>query len=208
MKIDRRIRKTREAIEQAMIRLLQQKSLDTITIREITEEADIHRGTFYLHYLDKYDVIEQWETSIFEEIEAIAAVEQLPKQMSEAITTATPAHFIVDVLHIFNNRRNIVQLLLSDESGRSFENQLRDLLERLFTQNASRLFDLQQLKIPLRYLLTYITSAHIGVIRVWMQENEEDAMSPEQMATMLFDIAVEGPLYASNIAEQLTKGVN
>ena len=55
MAVDRRVRKTQSAIKKAFIQLLKQKDLDHITIHDITEAADINRGTFYLHYEDKYD---------------------------------------------------------------------------------------------------------------------------------------------------------
>lgn len=47
---DRRVRKTKQAIKNAFIQLLNKKDLEKITIQDITELADINRGTFYLHY--------------------------------------------------------------------------------------------------------------------------------------------------------------
>lgn len=49
-KIDRRIIKTRKAITNALLQLLSEKSLDEITITELTQRADVNRKTFYLHY--------------------------------------------------------------------------------------------------------------------------------------------------------------
>ncbi len=65
---DRRIRKTKEAIKYALIDLLKHKTLEKITIKDITESADINRGTFYLHYLDKYDLLEQIEDEYIERL--------------------------------------------------------------------------------------------------------------------------------------------
>ena len=53
-KIDRRIIKTRRAINQAFADLILTNEIDDITITMITEEADIGRKTFYLHYFDKH----------------------------------------------------------------------------------------------------------------------------------------------------------
>ena len=58
-KIDRRIIKTRRAINQAFADLILTNEIDDITITMITEEADIGRKTFYLHYFDKYDLLDQ-----------------------------------------------------------------------------------------------------------------------------------------------------
>ena len=47
--LDRRIRKTRRVIRQCLTELLKTKRIQDITVREISEKADINRGTFYLH---------------------------------------------------------------------------------------------------------------------------------------------------------------
>jgi AcrR family transcriptional regulator len=64
---DRRIRKTRELIRQALIRLLNQKDLSAITVSELTGLADINRGTFYLHYKGVPDLFSQIEDELVEE---------------------------------------------------------------------------------------------------------------------------------------------
>ncbi len=53
---DRRKRKTKALLRQTLTRLLLEKDLKDITISELTELADINRGTFYLHYRDIYDL--------------------------------------------------------------------------------------------------------------------------------------------------------
>ena len=53
---DRRVRKSKKALEEALIRLLAKKTITEITVTELTEEADIHRGTFYNHYKDTMDL--------------------------------------------------------------------------------------------------------------------------------------------------------
>lgn len=58
-KIDRRIIKTKKAINNALLQLLSEKSLDEITITELTERADINRKTFYLHYTCINEVAEE-----------------------------------------------------------------------------------------------------------------------------------------------------
>jgi AcrR family transcriptional regulator len=58
-KLDPRIIRTRKLIMDAFIRLSQQKDFDNITIKDITEKATINRATFYYHFSDKYDLLEQ-----------------------------------------------------------------------------------------------------------------------------------------------------
>ena len=56
---DRRIVRTKKEILNALTLLLEQKTIDEITVKEITDLAGINRGTFYLHYVDKYDLMEK-----------------------------------------------------------------------------------------------------------------------------------------------------
>ncbi|HSU78796.1 MAG TPA: TetR/AcrR family transcriptional regulator [Candidatus Angelobacter sp.] len=58
-KVDRRILKSQEAIKNAVIELMSEKSFDDITIQEIADRANVNRATIYLHYLDKYDLLDK-----------------------------------------------------------------------------------------------------------------------------------------------------
>jgi AcrR family transcriptional regulator len=64
---DRRVRRTLERIKRALISLLMKKDLEDITISELTELADINRGTFYLHYRDTSEVFSRIEDEVVEE---------------------------------------------------------------------------------------------------------------------------------------------
>lgn len=63
-KLDRRIRRTKAVLRKTLTELLADKALKDITVSELTETADINRGTFYLHYRDIYDLFEQIEQEI------------------------------------------------------------------------------------------------------------------------------------------------
>ena len=60
---NRSVRLTKQRLYQALITLLQQKSLREITVRELTEMAGISRGTFYFHYADIYALMDQMEAT-------------------------------------------------------------------------------------------------------------------------------------------------
>ncbi|EME7221462.1 TetR/AcrR family transcriptional regulator [Enterococcus faecium] len=58
-KVDRRILKSQEAIKKAVLELMTEKSFDRITIQDIANRANVSRRTIYLHYTDKYDLLDQ-----------------------------------------------------------------------------------------------------------------------------------------------------
>ena len=58
-KRDRRVVKSQEAIKKAILELMTEKNFEDITIRDISDRANVNRGTIYLHYMDKYDLLDK-----------------------------------------------------------------------------------------------------------------------------------------------------
>src|SRR5829696_4237596 len=56
-KTDARVRRTREALGDALIALMQEKPFDTITVQDVLDRAHVSRSTFYSHYTDKDDLL-------------------------------------------------------------------------------------------------------------------------------------------------------
>lgn len=59
IKSDRRISRTKEAVNKAFLELFSEKAFEQITVNDIAERANVNRGTVYLHYKDKYDLLDQ-----------------------------------------------------------------------------------------------------------------------------------------------------
>ena len=58
---DRRLRRTRERLRESLLELLGEKDIRAVTVKELTDRADVNRGTFYSHYQDIYDMLDQLE---------------------------------------------------------------------------------------------------------------------------------------------------
>jgi AcrR family transcriptional regulator len=58
-RVDRRIAKSQEAIKKAVTELMSEKGFDDITIQDIADRANVNRGTIYLHYTDKFDLLDK-----------------------------------------------------------------------------------------------------------------------------------------------------
>lgn len=67
-KSNRRSEKTKRAVFTALAELMCEKELREITVQELSDRADIHRVTFYKHFMDIYDVYEQLEKNILTEV--------------------------------------------------------------------------------------------------------------------------------------------
>lgn len=71
MENDRRIRRTRAAIQTAFLKLIVEKDINKITVKELCELADINKSTFYLHYRDMFDLAEHAKKQLAVEISNI-----------------------------------------------------------------------------------------------------------------------------------------
>ena len=68
---DKRIRRTKKLLRQALTRLMRQKDFQSITVTDVVREADINRGTFYAHYRDIYDLREKIEEEMIADFRAM-----------------------------------------------------------------------------------------------------------------------------------------
>lgn len=71
-KMDRRKIRTKKLIRQALLELTMEKGLNKISVMDLAERAEINRGTFYLHYRDVADLVDQLKQEIFEGIQLLA----------------------------------------------------------------------------------------------------------------------------------------
>ena len=103
--------KAKKALQEALIRLLSKKSIGEITIKELTDEADVHRGTFYHHYSDAMDLKVQTEREIAEQLTEILS--SVPQSRLEQ----GPYPLLVRVLEYLEDNREIAKMLASEHGA-------------------------------------------------------------------------------------------
>lgn len=194
--IDPRMRRTLLVIKDAMLTLMDEKGFDHTTVRDITERAQINRATFYLHYQDKYDLLEKIVDAMMNEF--ITAT-QLPPAFEAAdlcIDPDTPPpSFIRQLEHIAANDKFYKTMLgahgLPGFAGR-MENAIRDALYHRSTlaQPVDR-----ELKVPREIIIRYSTSAHLGVIMYWLENDMP--YTPKYIAAQLMRLHMLGPTNVS-----------
>lgn len=78
---EHRVQTTKKLLRDALMSLLAQKPLRSITVKELCLRANLNRGTFYAHYADVYDLLEQieaeMETDVFAALEPMLSAEGL-----------------------------------------------------------------------------------------------------------------------------------
>ena len=73
-KTDARVRRTRDALGDALVALMQEKPFETITVQDVLDRAQVSRSTFYLHYSDKDDLLMSDAEEFFESISMALSV--------------------------------------------------------------------------------------------------------------------------------------
>lgn len=73
---------TKQKLKEALIFLLNEKDLSEISVSELTKKAKINRGTFYLHYVDKMDLVDKLVGELLEELKNILTNEKVDKKNS------------------------------------------------------------------------------------------------------------------------------
>ena len=68
---DRRARRSRRMLKESLLELMKQKRFSEISVRDVTDGADMNRGTFYLHYTDTADLLQSLEADLFQELQAL-----------------------------------------------------------------------------------------------------------------------------------------
>lgn len=98
---DRRIRKTQQAIQSAFAKLLSEKDIKDITIKELCDKADINKSTFYLHYKDIYDCADAFLNIIVDKIISIME----PYDFAELVNHLP--EIIEKILFMFNENKEL-----------------------------------------------------------------------------------------------------
>src|SRR4051794_40298577 len=119
--IDRRSRRTKRALHAAVLNLAEEKDLDSISVREITDRADINRATFYQHFRDKDELVSSALDALFDEVTAE------DRAFTDQHQTLSPNIVPEPLVTLFRNlerRRHLFCRLFSGESGFVFRLQL------------------------------------------------------------------------------------
>lgn len=171
---DRRVRRTKKLLKQALISLLLEKDIKDISIIELTDAADINRGTFYLHYKDIYHIYEQIENEMLDEFKLIFEKHFHEKHRGILIPV------VLEALEFLAENADVCIIIL--RSGDS--NLLSRLIEmgkpkgkeewkELFGEMDEGLYE---------YYYSFITSGCVGLLRAWFMGGMKE--SPKRMSEL------------------------
>lgn len=181
--LDRRVRKTRKQLRHCLASLLKEKKIQEISVREITEMADLNRGTFYLHYRDVFDLLQQIEQELLESVEAALQKYPAPEVHKDL------SRLLADVFRCVEENSDMVQILLGENGDLNFVNQVKGLVREKCLKDWMELFRTPQSDIFDAYY-SFIVSGCLGLVTYWLENGLKE--SPEGLAKIAEDIMIKG----------------
>ena len=180
---DRRVRRTKQLIKQSLIELMHEKPFNEIKIKDITERADLNRGTFYLHYVDIYDLLNSIENEIFETLEKLLLAYHFNSLQISCFD------LLKEVFSYIETNRDLFEALLNSQVEEAFLAKLKALIKTLGLELMQTTY--KDTSLPhYSYFLSFVLNGVLGVTEQWFK-NGMDLCSKE-MATMINHFIMDG----------------
>jgi len=177
MMTDSRILKTKRNTRKALITLLKHKKYDDISVKDICEVAGISRGTFYLHYKDKFDLVEQYQFEITKE----------GSKRVQSLLQSERHLLYYHIINFWNNEAELLLLLISNNGSPDVQNQLKKTLQYNAEKNVFPYTKKSHFSEKERhYFVVFLSNAIFGIIQEWVNNGQQE--TPEELSTIIHKI--------------------
>ena len=182
-KLDRRVVRTKQQIRQALIELLSQKSENNISVRELTQKANINRGTFYIHYKDIHDLVEQL---VDEGVEKLLGV---CRRHPPAQTPRASCPFLTDLFQTLQSDSQLFTILLGNTGSQAYSERVCKAIQDHFLNDLLSVFysaDPKQRQVA----SDFIVAGCLHEALVWLKNGTKE--TPDEMAYLTGRIIMHG----------------
>jgi AcrR family transcriptional regulator len=180
-KEDLRVRRTRKLLQTALMELTIQKGFETVTVKDICEQAMVNRATFYRHYADKYDLLDQYMEELY------GLLDQSQAEAEPNSLDGPPAG-LIQILEHLRGHADFYRAMLGTHGYPTFAERIRFYIEkRLRHSLPAHQAPSEPRQPPIDLQLRSISSAGLGAILWWL--DEDVPVSSEQMAAWAVQIS-------------------
>ncbi|MBB6636614.1 TetR/AcrR family transcriptional regulator [Cohnella thailandensis] len=156
-KVDRRIIKSQEAIKKAIIELISEKNFDQITIQDISDRANVSRKTIYLHYADKFDLLDKLIEEYIDRLRKVSetACEMEWRPATQVCFEYLESNYLFFSTMLANKGAPYFRSRFLEYQSEAFRNELRKTNERNSAVNEE-------------VIVHFVASAYVGVVEWWL----------------------------------------
>lgn len=180
---DRRVKRTQSSLARALIALTLEKGYDAVTIRDITQRADIAYATFFRHYHDKDALLEDVLDVVLEELVALL---QPPAPLADPATVGT-------LLFRYVREHSELSRVLLSTRGSS------DLVQRIIDEGSRSVLAQQRPRpgsdVPPNIAANHLVASAIALIQWWLEH--EMPYPPEHMGIIYRDLIYQPTIAAA-----------
>lgn len=178
-----RVIETKERIKNAFFEIYAKKKIERISIKEITDKAEMNRGTFYVYYKDIYDLLEKTEDEL---------IEEMLINLKDIVSIFLHVDNIEPYLPFEFYQRNskYLRVLLGENGDPNFVYKMKSAFKEAFGElfKTGKNLPIQQHE----YVMEYILAAQIGVISFWLSKDME--LPVAELGEMIRKITILGPI--------------
>ena len=178
-KTDRRVRKTKAQLRAGLAKLMQTKSIKEITVKELVDEVDINRSTFYLHYTDIYQMLESIEDELEGEINQIVNNHPVDSYYKESFP------MIKEILEVLWDNRDICNALLGSNGDMAFVLRMESIISQHSLHVLTTTFATDVTNI--KYAYAFCLTGCVGMVKSWL-ESGDTTDTPLQMAELTYHL--------------------
>ncbi len=201
-KQDLRVKRTKNSLNRALLTLMEKKNFTDITIQELADEAMINRVTFYSHYSDKYELLDQCVKDNLDEI-MLKSVTPV-RHIKRGIVYADVFYEIVtDILKNVERNERFFQIIIQSNHDKLIKEYLVHLVKREFIPQLGDAFLKVQSEWQISIMVELVVSAILGVMAWWITSEKRE--SPEDIAEIVVGTITKGPAYVLGLKPNVSR---
>lgn len=185
--IDLRFSKTDKMIKDAFLQLIDNMDFEKISVTNITKMAKVSRATFYLHYEDKYDLLEKIEDEILEGLSKISCNVNIDDIVKAGFSGDTAQLLLLEIYKYIKTNQIFFKTILCNNADPYFYYKLNKQLTSIYEEKENG----NRLKIPKNYAVAFVIAVQISFINEWIKSGMNE--SPEEMVSMIGKLLNEIP---------------
>ena len=162
---DRRARRSRRLLKEILLVLMKRKAFSQISVRDVTDEADMNRGTFYLHYTGTVELLQSLEADLLQELEAL-----IDAHLQETVDRGSVRPLLEPLLDFVVERQETWAVLLDEDDASGISQGLQRLIRKKGAGVVETWFHPQNSQLG-DYLLTFLAWGFIGLLKEWFAQD-------------------------------------
>jgi AcrR family transcriptional regulator len=175
---DRRVRRTRAQLRDALLTLIHEKGFDAVSVQDITDRADMGRATFYLHFKDKEELLFESMREIYDELNTSihhnqASLEHFMQAISSTDGDSALPHgeYPSEFEHV-RQHAAFYKMMFGKQGVASFIFNVREYLEQAVLDILRQMIPPNITPhMPLELVAAYMAGAELGVLNYWVQRD-------------------------------------